>query len=270
MLCDKVTEHPFSETAVSWQPGTWVCRQCGLALFRSLARFDAGCGWPAFNSAIAGAVTECRDADGIRDEIVCSRCEGHLGHVFRGEGLTPENLRHCVNAASLDFVTDTAILDTEEAIVAAGCFWGVEYLFKQLPGVVKTEVGYTGGDMAFPTYQAVCQGDTGHYEAVRILYDPAKCSYADVLRYFYEIHSPEQVDGQGPDRGAQYRSAIFFHDARQQQVALEVTAQLKQMGHEAATRILPASIFWPAEKVHQDYYTTQGGGPYCHRYTKKF
>jgi len=271
VLCEKATEPPFSESPQKpAHPGTWLCRQCGLALFRSQARFDSGCGWPAFNRDIPGAVKEQRDEDGVRDEILCARCEGHLGHVFRGEGLTPENLRHCVNALSLDFVSHAEVLDSEEAILAAGCFWGVEYLFKKYPGVLKTEVGYTGGRVFYPTYEQVCRGDTGHYEALRVLYDLGQVSYADIIRYFYEIHHPEERDGQGPDRGPQYRSAVFFHDAVQQKTAEEVTDLLKQKGFSVATQLKPTEIFWPAEEYHQDYYGKNGKAPYCHFYTKKF
>src|SRR5260221_12478251 len=110
----------------------------------------------------------------MRTEIVCSRCRAHLGHVFTGENFTDKNTRHCVNSLSLDFVPDLTVKDTEEAIFAAGCFWGVEHYFKKLKGVLKTQVGYSGGHKDHPTYKEICNGDTGHYEVIRVVYDSSK------------------------------------------------------------------------------------------------
>lgn len=143
VICKQGTELPFSGEYNDFdEVGTYLCRQCGLALFRSHTKFHSGCGWPAFDDEIEGAVKQRLDVDGYRTEILCARCNAHLGHVFKGEGLTAKNLRHCVNALSLDFVSDLNVQDTEEAVFAAGCFWGVEHYLRQLPGVLKTEVGY--------------------------------------------------------------------------------------------------------------------------------
>jgi peptide methionine sulfoxide reductase msrA/msrB len=210
IISDKATEYPFSgEYNKKEDAGTYLCRQCGLALFRSQTKFHSGCGWPSFDEEITDAVKRLPDADGRRMEIVCARCNGHLGHVFSGEHLTQRNLRHCVNSLSLDFISDHAITDTEEAIFAAGCFWGVEYYFQKLPGVLKTEVGYTGGHTENPSYEDICAGNTGHFEAIRVIYDPEKISFEKLTQYFFEIHDPTQRNGQGPDIGHQYLTSVM-------------------------------------------------------------
>lgn len=268
---DKGTEYPFSgEYTDSETPGTYLCRRCGLPLFRSQSKFHSGCGWPSFDAEIKGAVRKSPDADGSRTEITCSRCNAHLGHVFTGESFTAKNIRHCVNSFSLDFVNDLNVTDSEEAIFAGGCFWGVEYLFKKLPGVLKTEVGYIGGTTANPTYEMVCSGKTGHLEALRVVYDPSKTDYEKLVKYFFEIHDPTQKNGQGPDIGSQYLSAIFYYDEEQKQIAEKVIELLREKGFDVATQVLPVKIFWPAEGYHQDYYSKTGKQPYCHFYQKKF
>lgn len=268
---DKGTESPLTGEYNDWdQPGTYLCRQCGLSLFRAQDKFHSGCGWPSFDEEITGAVQHQLDQDGQRTEILCQRCQAHLGHVFQGERFTAKNIRHCVNSASLDFVPDLTVTDTEEAIFAAGCFWGVEYYLKKLPGVLKTEAGYIGGHTAHPSYQEVCQGNTGHYEALRVIYDPAVVNYQHIIQYFFEIHDPTQTTGQGPDKGQQYLSAIFYYDAAQQNIAKKTAELLAKKGYQIATKILPISTFWRAEAYHQDYYHKTGKQPYCHFYIKKF
>ncbi len=273
---NKGTEHPFTGEYETWdKPGTFLCRQCGLALFTSHSKFHSGCGWPSFDEEIKHAVLSQPDFEGQRSEIVCSRCQAHLGHVFHGEHYTHKNTRHCVNSLSLDYVDDINIQDTEEALFACGCFWGVEYYFKKLAGVLKTEVGYSGGHKDYPSYQEVCSGNTGHVEAIRVIYDPKKLNYEQLAKYFFEIHDPVQADGQGPDIGGQYLSVIFYYDENQKNTAEKVIQILqnknnKDKNHKISTKILPVSIFWPAEKYHQDYYQKTGKNPYCHTYTKKF
>ena len=271
VVTHKGTEQPFSgEYDEFGEVGTYLCRQCGLALFRSTTKFHSGCGWPSFDEELPAAVQQQPDADGRRTEILCARCHAHLGHVFFGEQLTAKNRRYCVNSLSLDFVSDQTVTDTEEAIYAAGCFWGVEYYFKQLAGVLKTEVGYIGGKNMQPTYESVCSGATGHYEALRVIYDPNKINYEQLTKYFFEIHDPTQANGQGPDIGEQYLSAIFYYNETQQQIAEQLIATLKKLGLTIATQVKPVAIFWGAEKYHQDYYAKTGKQPYCHRYVKRF
>lgn len=252
------------------ESGTYLCRACGAPLFFSNSKFHSGCGWPSFDEGMLKSVKEKPDADGYRTEIVCAHCDAHLGHVFRGEGFTEKNARHCVNSASIDFVPHKQTSETEEAIVAGGCFWGVEYLLQQLPGVLKTEVGYTGGAGMAPSYHDVCNGNTGHVEAVRIVFDPTQISYEKLLRYFFEIHDPTQADGQGPDKGAQYLSVIFYYDESQKKVALTLIHQLEQKGLHVATILKPAQVFWRAEDNHQQYYAKNREHPYCHHYVKRF
>lgn len=271
IIRDKGTERPYTGEYDEFSgPGTYLCRRCGLALFRSQDKFHSGCGWPSFDQEIAGAVRRDVDSDGRRTEILCHRCDAHLGHVFVGEHMTNKNQRHCVNSLSLDYVSDLNILDTQEAIFAAGCFWGVEYYFKKLPGVLKTEVGYSGGKTNYPTYEEICNGNTGHFEAIRVIFDPKQITFEQLAKYFFEIHDPSQIDGQGPDRGQQYLSVGFYYDDAQKQVLEQLIQRLEAMGYSIATKILPVHPFWRAELYHQDYYHKTGKSPYCHRYEKKF
>ncbi|EKD81077.1 MAG: Methionine-R-sulfoxide reductase/methionine-S-sulfoxide reductase, partial [uncultured bacterium] len=212
---------------------------------------------------IKGAVTRNPDPDGQRIEIVCTACKGHLGHVFAGEGFTAKNTRHCVNSISLDF-KPAASAKSETAVFAGGCFWGVEHLMKKTTGVISVKSGYTGGRMENPDYKSVCSGTTGHLEAVEVVFDPTKTNFAELARLFFEIHDFSQTDGQGPDLGEQYKSAIFVQNPEQQKTAEEITAQLRNMGYEVATEIRSAAKFWPAEAYHQNYYEKTGKSPYCH------
>jgi len=271
ILRDKGTEPPFSGQYIeAVKQGSYLCRGCGLVLFRADNQFTSTCGWPSFDDEIADTILRQADADGRRTEILCNRCQGHLGHAFQGEGYTEKNLRHCVNSLSVEFVDDETVLDTEEAIVAGGCFWGMEHLLQQLDGVLKTEVGYIGGEVEYPSYEAVCGHGTGHLEAVRVVYDPQRLSYEKVLQYFFEIHDMEQTDGQGPDIGPQYLSSIFYYDEQQKMVAAAVMQKLEALGFKPATQLYPMQTFWPAEDYHQMYYVKTAKQPYCHIWTKKF
>lgn len=285
IMIDKGTERPFSGALWDhFEAGSYHCRQCGARLFSSDAKFDAGCGWPSFDDAIAGAVATAPDADGRRTEILCARCGGHLGHLFTGEGFTPKNHRHCVNSASLEFVPLAPMVsasesqnkeankknEIEEAIFAGGCFWGVEHLMQKQKGVISVESGYSGGHTKNPTYAEVCTGTTGHLEVVKVRFNPAVVSYETVARLFFEIHDPTQTNGQGPDLGEQYLSAIFYKDENQKLSAGKLIGLLQAKGYKVATQLRPAAPFWPAETYHQDYYEKKGTQPYCHRYTPRF
>ncbi|WP_298623820.1 bifunctional methionine sulfoxide reductase B/A protein [uncultured Legionella sp.] len=271
IICDKATEYPNSGiyNRVNTE-GTYLCRRCGLALFRGSSQFSSGCGWPSFDDNVVHAVKQILDRDGRRTEILCARCDAHLGHVFTGESFTHNNLRHCVNSASLDFVSDTLVLDSQEAIVAGGCFWGVEHFLRLIPGVLQVESGYTGGHTLNPDYNEICRGTTGHYEAVRVLFDPARTDYYQVVKRFFEIHDPTQKNGQGPDLGQQYQSAVFYYNSEQYQVAQSLIQTLQKRGYQMATRLLEIQTFWPAEEYHQEYYIKHQKTPYCHRPMKRF
>jgi peptide-methionine (S)-S-oxide reductase len=149
----------------------------------------------------------------------------------------------------------------EEAIFAAGCFWGVETSFARLTGVTATEVGYTGGVTDHPTYQQVCTDTTGHAEAIRIEFDPDRISYEALVRHFFEMHDPTTPNRQGPDVGSQYRSAIFFASPEQEAVARKVIADLKAAGRfrrPIVTQVVPIAPFFRAEEYHQKYLEKRG------------
>jgi peptide methionine sulfoxide reductase msrA/msrB len=271
VIVHKGTERPYSGKYVNNKvDGTYTCKQCGAPLYRSTAKFDSECGWPSFDDEIEGAVKRIPDTDGMRTEIVCAHCGGHLGHVFVGEGFTPKNTRHCVNSISLNFIPESNMTKTDTAIFAGGCFWGVEYYMQKEPGVISTTVGYTGGKTANPTYEEVCSHKTGHIEAIEIVFDPEKTNYEKIAKLFFEIHDPTQVNGQGPDIGEQYVSVIFYRNEEQKATAEKLINILKQKGYKVSTRLIKASTFWKAEDYHQDYYLKKGSLPYCHGYTKRF
>ncbi len=271
VMCNNETEAPFSGAynEVVTQ-GSYLCKRCGLALFRGHSQFSAGCGWPSFDDIIPNAVTLMPDSDGLRTEIRCGRCEGHLGHVFTGEHFTQKNTRYCVNSLAIDFVNSDTVLDTEEAILAGGCFWGVEYYLSRLPGVLNVEVGYTGGTVEHPTYEDICKGSTGHYEAVRVLFDVKKTTYTNVLKRFFEIHDPTQSGGQGPDLGHQYQSAVFYYDDEQKMQLQLLLKTLRDNGYGVVTRAFLVNPFWPAEDYHQHYYSKLDKKPYCHQPVMRF
>jgi len=266
IIVHKGTEAPFTGKYDKFdEKGTYVCKRCEAPLYRSDDKFDAHCGWPAFDDEIPGAVKRLPDPDGRRTEIECAKCGAHLGHVFVGEELTDKNTRHCVNSLSLEF---TPGVDT--AIFAGGCFWGVEYYMQKIKGVLSTEVGYTGGTKQNPTYKEVCSGNTGHYEAIEVVFDPSQTSYETVARMFFETHDPTQWNHQGPDYGEQYRSAVFYRNEEQKATAQKLINLLKAKGLKVVTELIPAQTFWKAEDYHQDYYDHKGTTPYCHGYTKRF
>lgn len=267
----KGTEAPFTgKYELFNEQGTYVCKQCGTSLYRSADKFDAQCGWPAFDDEIEGAVRRVPDADGRRTEIVCASCGGHLGHVFLGEGFTDKNTRHCVNSISLDFIPAENESITDTAIFAGGCFWGVEFYMKKIPGVLSTEVGYTGGHKENPTYQEVCDGKTGHYEAIEVVFNPSQTNFETIARMFFETHDPTHWNHQGPDWGEQYRSAVFYCDTEQKRITEMLIAELKTKGFRVVTEVKPSGKFWKAENYHQDYYDHKGQTPYCHGYVKRF
>jgi peptide methionine sulfoxide reductase msrA/msrB len=268
VIVKKGTERPFTGKYYKHnETGVYTCKRCNAPLYRSNDKFESHCGWPSFDDEIPGAVKRVRDADGERTEIICANCGAHLGHVFEGEQFTDKNVRHCVNSISLGFIPAA---QTDTALFASGCFWGTEYHLQKAKGVISTDVGYTGGTKDHPTYKEVSTGKTGHAETVQVVYDPTKISYEELAKIFFETHDPSQKNGQGPDIGTQYRSAIFYKNEQQKEIAEKLIKQLKEKGLNVVTEVKPAGQFWVAEDYHQNYYEHTGGTPYCHKYTKRF
>jgi peptide methionine sulfoxide reductase msrA/msrB len=176
----------------------------------------------------------------------------------------------CSQPATIKKEQNINLDNMEVAVFASGCFWGTEYYMQKAPGVIRTRVGYTGGHVQNPTYKQVCTGTTGHYEAIEIVFDPEIVSYETLAILFFETHDPTQTNGQGPDIGPQYRSAIFYQSESQKAVAEKLMGVLTQKGYRLATALLPAATFFVAEDYHQNYYENKGGTPYCHKYTKRF
>lgn len=156
------------------------------------------------------------------------------------------------------------------AYFASGCFWGAEYYFMKAQGVEATAVGFMGGDVDNPTYEQVCVKNTGHLEVTEVFYHPNKISYKDLVRLFFEIHDFTQTNGQGPDIGPQYLSAIFYSSPEEKLIAEECITELTSKGYNVATKIFPATTFWKAEDYHQQYYEHNGATPYCHKKRRIF
>jgi len=248
-----------------FQEGTYFCAACGIPLFGSETKYDHKTGWPSFTTPLDPSAVEYRDDDSHgmhRVEVRCAVCGAHLGHVF-DDGPAPTGRHYCINSAAMNFVPAGAskppapTKTSEVATFAAGCFWGVEYKFGQVKGVLDTTVGYTGGATGQPTYEEVCTGQTGHAESVRVTFDSSVVSYEDLVRKFFSFHDPTQVDRQGPDFGTQYRSVIFYHSEEQKRTAERVKSDLeasKTLRNRVATEIVRAHEFFKAEEYHQKYY----------------
>lgn len=256
-----------------YEKGRYLCAACSTPLFSSETKYDHGTGWPSFTAPFDDKfVSERADFSHFmkRTEVRCAVCGSHLGHVF-DDGPSPTNRHYCINSAALQFEaekTKGAVqserktqADTQQssetATFAAGCFWGVEYKFGNLEGVLSTAVGYSGGDVKNPTYNQVCSDKTGHAEAVHIVFDPSQTSYEDLVKFFFSIHDPTQHNRQGPDVGSQYRSAILYHSKEQKDTALKIIEDLNKSGkfkNPIVTQVVPFSEFYRAEEYHQKYY----------------
>lgn len=265
---DKGTERPFTgEYDDFYRDGAYLCRRCDAPLYLSRNKFDAHCGWPAFDDEIPGAIKRTPDADGIRTEIACARCGAHLGHVFTGEKLTPQDTRHCVNSLSLRFVPyDFANGTTPSAVLGGGCFWCLDAAYRGMRGIGAVTSGYAGGHDPAPTYDTVLAGSTGHAEVVKIDYDPNSISYRQLLEIFFAIHDPTTLNRQGNDVGEQYRSIILYQTWRQKEEAEALMAELEgknALGRPLVTEVKPLLRFYPAENYHQDYFSKHPDQAYC-------
>lgn len=314
----KGTERPFCGTLLdNKKEGFYVCVACGLPLFHSGAKFNSGTGWPSFFQPVAeeNILEEQDHSHGMaRTEIMCKRCEGHLGHVFE-DGPRPTGLRYCLNSESLRFVeeADAATLaetvspaaaagttgasseeetmpkvgnklpaaakdaplaeapGTATAVFAGGCFWCTEAVFQELDGVSEVVSGYSGGEASTANYEAVCSGETGHAEAIRITYDPSKLTYGQLLRIFFATHDPTTLNRQNYDVGTQYRSAIFYDGDLQKEVAEAYIRQLteaKAFKRPIVTVLEPFKAFYAAEDYHQDFADKNPLHPYIRAWAK--
>ena len=264
------------------EAGIYVDIVSGEPLFASADKYESGCGWPSFTKPIEPAnVKATRDWSMLipRTEVRSTHGDSHLGHVFKDGPRNRGGLRYCINSASLRFVARDdmaeqgygAYLDqieespanTERAVLAGGCFWGMQDLIRKLPGVVSTRVGYSGGSESNATYRK----HGSHAEAIEIVFDPARTDFRALLEFFFQIHDPTTVNRQGNDRGASYRSAIFYTDENQKAVAADTIADVEASGlwpGKVVTELSPAGDFWEAEPEHQDYLERKPNGYTCH------
>lgn len=280
------TEQPFHNKY--WDnkaEGIYVDVVSSQPLFSSLDKFDSGSGWPSFTKPLeAGGLIQKKDFKfGMqRIEVRSEIADSHLGHVFDDGPKEAGGQRFCINSAALNFIPVDKLKENnlgkflflfsekkhwEIATLAGGCFWGVEELFRNQPGVIETRTGYTGGKNESPDYNIVKGGASGHAESVQILFDPKKIKYEEILVQFFKLHDPTTTNRQGNDIGTQYRSAIFFETEDQHKIAIKVKERVEKSGawkKPVVTEITQAKKFWSAEDYHQKYLLKHPDGYTCH------
>lgn len=280
------TEAPFRNKY--WnnkEDGIYVDVLSGEPLFSSLDKYDSGSGWPSFTKPLDMGSLGLRQDTKLgmnRTEVRSKLADSHLGHVFDDGPKEAGGKRFCINSASLNFVPLDKLKEKnlgqylflfaakkkwETATLAGGCFWGVEEILRQQPGVIETMVGYSGGKTDAPVYEVVKTGTSGHAEAVRILFDPKKLKYEDLLLLFFKLHDPTSLNQQGNDKGTQYRSAIFYESEVQRKTAEKTRTRVEKSGawkKPLVTEVAPAKQFWRAEEDHQKFLSRNPQGPTCH------
>jgi methionine-R-sulfoxide reductase/methionine-S-sulfoxide reductase len=284
------TEPPFDNAY--WdnkEAGLYVDIVSGEPLFTSLDKFDSMSGWPSFTRPLeTDKVTEHSDETlgMVRTEVRSKHADSHLGHVFPDGPTDQGGLRYCINSASLRFIPKAELeaegyadyltlfddIETEQqteqvAILAGGCFWGMEELFRNQPGVISTRVGYTGGHIQDVTYNDVKKGNTGHAEAIEVTFDSTETHYRAILAFFFMVHDSTTKNRQGNDIGDSYRSAIFVLDSEQALVATQLIKELDASGilpNPIVTVVVKAGTFYEAEPEHQNYLQHYPNGYTCH------
>lgn len=277
------TEKPFENAYWNHkEEGIYVDVISGKALFSSTDKFDSGTGWPSFTKPIDDGLVNFEEDNKlsmVRTEVRSSSSNAHLGHVF-DDG--PEEFggnRYCINSAALKFIPKEQMQDkgygeylflfsnVKKAILAGGCFWGMEDLFAKLDGVVDVVNGYSGGDIPNPNYNLVSSGFTNYAEAIEVSFDPDIISYEKIVKFFFKIHDPTTLNRQGNDVGTQYRSAIFYIDDEQKRISeniIEGATKNNIFKKEIVTKLEKYKNFYKAEDYHQDYLERNPDGYTCH------
>ena len=276
------------------EEGIYVDIVSGKPLFSSIDKFDSGTGWPSFTKPIQEQNINSfidKSLSMERVEVKSESSNSHLGHVFEDGPQDRGGKRFCINSASLKFIAKSDLQkegygeflylfeddiasnsrNLSKAILAGGCFWGMEDLFANLEGVIDVKTGYSGGNVKNPTYKIVSSGLSGHAESIEVIYDENKIDYEKILRFFLQIHDPTTLNQQGNDLGSQYRSVIFYINDNQKSKAQELLEKADKSGvfpSKIVTKLEKFNNFYEAEEYHQDYLKNNPYGYTCHRVRK--
>jgi len=268
----KGTEIPFAQSCAlpkKNETGVYRCAGCGTDLFLVQTKFESGTGWPSFWQPVSELNIRTQldySAGQARAEVLCARCQSHLGHVF-DDGPPPSGKRYCMNAVALKFakINLPEIKQFQKAAFAAGCFWGVQSAFGNIKGVLKVTAGYSGGNLKNPSYEEVCTGKTGHAETVELEFNPEVVTYEKLLDLFWSLADPASLNMKKIDPSGQYRFIIFYYTPQQKEAALASKKKFETATgyHDLAVQIMEAKDFYKAESYHQDYYAKHGLKPFC-------